>query len=107
MLKRVHIGLCIIFASHLHKISASCANNAFDKDDPNYQFTLFHDNKTLVKCSWLTENDEQVYDRKATYCPYVELHCPISCGKSAVSSEYTDIYIYQLMEFAVNYVVIN
>lgn len=57
--------------------NANCSG--LDMDDPNYQFTLFHDNKTLVKCSWLTENDEQLHDRRAAYCPYVELHCPISC----------------------------
>uniref|UniRef100_A0A7S3Q3U4 ShKT domain-containing protein n=1 Tax=Chaetoceros debilis TaxID=122233 RepID=A0A7S3Q3U4_9STRA len=58
--------------------NASC--KGLDMDDPNYQFTLFHDNKTLVKCSWLTENDDKLSNRKTTYCPYVELHCPISCN---------------------------
>ena len=58
-------------------LSADTASACYD--DAEYDFTLFWDNVTRVKCEWLTKNRQQIHDRKATYCPFVKGFCPVAC----------------------------
>ena len=64
----------------LFVLAALCVDTANAcYDDADYDFTLFWDNVTRVKCEWLTENPKQIYDRKGKYCPFVKGFCPVAC----------------------------